>query len=1012
MSANPALIQRIIDLEIRVRHFEAAAKKTDQLKTSFNNASAAAGKFKNVMDSLAKSAIRITGIGFGAAGISSALGFMKDYSKEMILVTAQMNKHGVTVKQIEKDYFNFGRQIGQTRMEFMKMARAIERNAIVPQLSKYEGLLKNIHTITGANVEAQQEYLNVMLEFLDKAPLSYELLRKNVDEMTEGEKKYALETAKTMHILGDLSRSQYRMYQDILSANSNLTDEQKKAAEGFKAWEVHLQEFKLMLGSEVMPIVSKFIKWFTDNRPIVANFVKTLGSMMQSFVTYLSRGLPYLGMFVKLLVAGSVAAKGMALGGTIGTMIGGPGLGTVIGGLAGGAIAGGAAYWGMGKIGKGMASAGDIEMKGVAEIQTEALARLKEQQSKYDDELDLHMAIVKQVVEATSKLKQETVGLFEAQAKYMGLFTGPDKEAFTKLHQISIAANKAQIQALREQQKFLSGQYSTEADPAKRAVMLAEIADKEKQIANLKSEQLQYALKITEMYKPTLNYLDAEINKYKAVVSLADEFGVGVGASVEMRERALSAMEQSIQMLQQQLADTKALLANEKDNILLKTQVAELETQILNKQIEQANMAKKLREGWVSAISAMNTGAGRFTKLVMSQSQNLGQALRLGMTVTSVSGALQGGYTRGARWSTSSIGALAPEIGGVYGGAAAYQTSVAEDARARGIQGVMRTRFGESLGNIGGIFGSYPGGGSQAGQALLSGTGAARWYPGAMLGGQPGSGITAFGGPGGGPGGKTEPLDKQMWSGKGGEALSYLQDIANGINLLVGGGGIPGAVIPEGGIVPAGTVSTSTSAAGRSRPRRRSARDINIMMRNYDKAQREKIGPIPGMDLVDPNLKWSDITQKQGGIETEGLGEAAWRGVANRFHKWIVNPVNKVIDTPGKVTRSFGHWLGTEGSEPPMMAFGGIVPGRRGSIQPIIAHGGETVLPTHKSGSGLGVIISNLNVRVNFDNLDTIKHIIAQRVIEQLSSNSPISTLASFGESSGGIESGSRLLFQ
>jgi hypothetical protein len=78
-------------------------------------------------------------------------------------------------------------------------------------------------------------------------------------------------------------------------------------------------------------------------------------------------------------------------------------------------------------------------------------------------------------------------------------------------------------------------------------------------------------------------------------------------------------------------------------------------------------------------------------------------------------------------------------------------------------------------------------------------------------------------------------------------------------------------------------------------------------------------------------------------------------------------------------TRIGSTIVGTTGSVIPIagqFAEGGVVPGATGSAQLIVAHGGETVLPTHKGGGGqvfpAAPIIINIPVTIGSHRLATV----------------------------------------
>jgi hypothetical protein len=84
--------------------------------------------------------------------------------------------------------------------------------------------------------------------------------------------------------------------------------------------------------------------------------------------------------------------------------------------------------------------------------------------------------------------------------------------------------------------------------------------------------------------------------------------------------------------------------------ITLETKRTEKETQILNLQQKQAQTLKTLRDGYVSAISAMTAGTGMFAKVMIDQNKNLGIGVKyLGMVQSMRSGGVDPNRSVGIR---------------------------------------------------------------------------------------------------------------------------------------------------------------------------------------------------------------------------------------------------------------------------------------------------------------------------------------------------------------------------
>jgi hypothetical protein len=151
--------------------------------------------------------------------------------------------------------------------------------------------------------------------------------------------------------------------------------------------------------------------------------------------------------------------------------------------------------------------------------------------------------------------------------------------------------------------------------------------------------QTELAGKVTSLYDDQLGYLRATADRAETLVQLADNYAIGVGASAEMRMQVYKAEEANIQTMRQQLRALKETIAMQEQggvvNLRLRKQAREIENGILQSQLKQASTVRALRDAWVSAISAMNTGADSFSEIVMDAEQNTAQIMRLGGAVRS-----------------------------------------------------------------------------------------------------------------------------------------------------------------------------------------------------------------------------------------------------------------------------------------------------------------------------------------------------------------------------------------
>jgi len=163
------------------------------------------------------------------------------------------------------------------------------------------------------------------------------------------------------------------------------------------------------------------------------------------------------------------------------------------------------------------------------------------------------------------------------------------------------------------------------------------------------------------------------ISLTEAYVSLQDSAGMGLRAQVGARKQLIDQISVEMQMVRQQTAIAsqerqkaqdaldKAQASGDIDTaIAARAKMRDMDNEILDKKTKetqlmqkQAEISKSMREGWISAINAMTTGAGVFTRITIDQNKRLGNlafaspnsmnALRIGGTT--------GGRTDSASWT-------------------------------------------------------------------------------------------------------------------------------------------------------------------------------------------------------------------------------------------------------------------------------------------------------------------------------------------------------------------------
>ena len=259
----------------------------------------------------------------------------------------------------------------------------------------------------------------------------------------------------------------------------------------------------------------------------------------------------------------------------------------------------------------------------------------------------------KKIAEDIGSLRNAQVGYLDAVIQKMALMNNINQGKINDEVEESIKLRKAEAIAYAEVIKILESDISL---PQKKEEM-KKIKEKAPTVYKgleeagfigedqLKSaEALAHAKKniasvdkdISDINLSVLSVYDLQIQKTgllstqaSKMVQLADNYALGVGASAEMRVKQYQADEQAIRVLGDQLSAAKAQASAADATEAQKTRVLEIENQILDKQMAQAQGVRALRDGWVSALSAQNTAMGGFTDIVMTGQKGLAQMQRL-----------------------------------------------------------------------------------------------------------------------------------------------------------------------------------------------------------------------------------------------------------------------------------------------------------------------------------------------------------------------------------------------
>lgn len=291
-------------------------------------------------------------------------------------------------------------------------------------------------------------------------------------------------------------------------------------------------------------------------------------------------------------------------------------------------------------------------------------------EAKNDTEAIRYLTTRYQANEAMLLMQQKYAAQGDKNAeKEVEKLKAQQEQIMTNTTNLQSADKETRQKALEEANKFGTS-------------MKASSADMERQIAEAKAkmrqEEIEGILAIAEaqtrQFQGRQEMLRSEADLLSAQVSLMDSLAVGIGASAEARQAvAMKTMQQArevskeIQQLRQMQQDASQRVAEaktEQEKVTALAAQAELQKRINEKSAEELRLKKdsldqmqKLREGYLDAIQAMETGAGVFSEIIVSQDKNLGALIRTTGEVPRVlrTGAGSGGLTAATGYGPGGI---------------------------------------------------------------------------------------------------------------------------------------------------------------------------------------------------------------------------------------------------------------------------------------------------------------------------------------------------------------------
>ena len=166
------------------------------------------------------------------------------------------------------------------------------------------------------------------------------------------------------------------------------------------------------------------------------------------------------------------------------------------------------------------------------------------------------------------------------------------------------------------------------------------VVEARSQVLQLTEDEAKVRTSITNSTSAQMELLNKQVSLQESQIALLDSAGMGLKAQASARQQVVQMLGQQIamerdregraqaqkaeliQQMESQVGDERektAALILERNNEILDSQ--QKQVQAVQK---QADITKSLREGYISAIQAMTSGAGVFQRIVLKQDQGLG----------------------------------------------------------------------------------------------------------------------------------------------------------------------------------------------------------------------------------------------------------------------------------------------------------------------------------------------------------------------------------------------------
>lgn len=686
--------------------------------------------------------------GFGGAGaailaltrvsIGLEQGFMK--------TSAGVNRLGIGMTELEGSLKSVANQISLTIAATTALFDAYQMDMRFVSLEGFESMMERIQQTVGPNEQAMQQMASVITGLSGDFP---ELARQ-MENVTDANRGFLLDSTRQLELIGARDTAQARMMRAYVLGNSQMSeadkkryDESQKQQKAMKEISRAFESLAITAGTMVLPHIVKITEWLEKMQDSTSGWYKFLekiaavllvikaSSMAISFGGIASGAM---GMLGGTAAGGAVTAAGggaMAAAGAgfVAILPVALAAAAVVAGIAivakksydivkvfkdgGGALSGGKGFE---NIEKRLAeqerqkAAGTFVPKSELNVKKRAEEEekriLKEKEKIQKDITDAQVA-QKQLAEAVGSLYQQQSSYLDAVVTKMRLSGKVNKNEILANTKANVAVLKQESAELDEVIASLAMKAKNAKEAGKEEIFIAtlqaEMTKHKERQQMIEADLVKEYKKGTGVYDERIKAMSLETDRANKLIEIADNYAIGIGASAKMRMDSYAAEGQRIDELKNKLgliADkyNQAVAANDQVALLsLANERKQVENEILDATLKQNQAVKAMRDGWVSAISAMQTGAGGFSEIIMDAEKNTAQIQRLeGAVRTSMSGAFARGggddvgFRRSERFGVGGVGSIT----GRQGGRQLSYLTQADKRMGIGLQGPSVLQYG------------------------------------------------------------------------------------------------------------------------------------------------------------------------------------------------------------------------------------------------------------------------------------------------------------------------------